>query len=152
RGRDVGDRAVGDAEEDEIGILVAQRDAPLREARGEGRPDAPARADDVNALDHWSRSSPRRVPGRIESTPQAMSGDCPRTWRDQPILAAIRCSSATFTSGQSSSITAYQAESRRSPPRTSMCLRWMPSNWDGSAARAARARSFVASVLNSTRR
>src|SRR6478736_4019486 len=62
-------------------------------------------------------------------------------------FASTRAASAAFTSGQSSSITLYQAESRRSPPRTSMCLRKMPSNSAGSAARAARARSFVASVL-----
>jgi enterochelin esterase family protein len=56
------------------------------------------------------------------------------------------------TAGQSSSMTAYQAESRFSPPRTSMCLRNTPSNSAGSAASAARERSFRASVLNSTRR
>src|SRR5205823_14800522 len=61
-------------------------------------------------------------------------------------------SSAAFTEGQSSSITAYQAESRRSLPRTTMCLRWIPSNSAGRAASARRARSFLASVLNSTRR
>ncbi len=33
-----------------------------------------------------------------------------------------------------------------------MCRRWTPSNCDGSAASAARARPFSASVLNSTRR
>ena len=67
--------------------------------------------------------------------------------------ASTRCrrSRFAFTSGHSSSSTLYQAESRRSPPRTSMCLRWTPSNCAGSAASAARDRSFSASVLNSTR-
>ena len=54
-----------------------------------------------------------------------------------------RRSRLAFTSGQSSSITAYHAESRRSSPRTSMCLRKRPSNSAGSAASAARARSFA---------
>ena len=68
------------------------------------------------------------------------------------VLPASRSRSAAFTAGQSSSITAYHAESRRSPPRTSMCLRNTPSNSAGSAASAARDRSFCESVLNSTRR
>ncbi len=67
-------------------------------------------------------------------------------------LLASRSSRFAFTSGQSSSITEYHAESRRSPPRTIMCLRKTPSNVAGNAARAARERSFAASVLNSTRR
>src|SRR5689334_8782385 len=67
-------------------------------------------------------------------------------------FAATRASSAALTCGQSSSITLYQAESRRWPPRTSMCLRKTPSNWAGRAASAARERSLPASVLNSTRR
>lgn len=67
-------------------------------------------------------------------------------------LFASRRSRFAFTSGQSSSITEYQAESRRSPPRTIMCLRKTPSKTAGSAASAARERSLRASVLNSTRR
>jgi hypothetical protein len=67
-------------------------------------------------------------------------------------LLASRASRFSFTTGQSSSSTAYHAESRRSPPRTSMCFRNTPSNVAGSAASAARERSFAASVLNSTRR
>src|SRR6476619_5507198 len=63
-----------------------------------------------------------------------------------------RSSSPAFTSGQSSSITAYQAESRRSPPRTSWCLRATPSNAAPTFSSAGRERSFKASVLNSTRR
>src|SRR6266516_4506546 len=54
-----------------------------------------------------------------------------------------RCSSAALTCGQSSSMTAYHAESRRSPPRTTMCLRWIPSN---SAGRAASARRLADAV------
>ena len=49
-------------------------------------------------------------------------------------------------------MTAYHAESRRSPPRTTMCLRKTPSNSAPRPASAARDRPFVASVLNSTRR
>src|SRR3954449_10976413 len=48
-------------------------------------------------------------------------------------------------------MTEYHAESRRCPPRTSMCLRWTPSKAAGIPASARRARSFTASVLNSTR-
>src|SRR5262249_3939915 len=62
-----------------------------------------------------------------------------------------RASSAAFVRGQSSSITAYHAESRRCPPRTSMCLRKTPSN-SANDASAARERALSASVLNSTRR
>src|SRR5207302_3394462 len=64
----------------------------------------------------------------------------------------IRSSSVAFAAGQSSSITAYHAESRRSPPRTSMCLRATPSNLAPTFSSAGRERSFEASVLNSTRR
>ena len=56
------------------------------------------------------------------------------------------------TSGHSSSITLYQAESRRCPPRTSIDLRCTPSNCAGSAAIAPRERSLRASVFSSTRR
>ena len=56
------------------------------------------------------------------------------------------------TSGHSSSMTLYQAESRRCPPRTSIDLRCTPSNCAGSAAIAPRERSFRASVFSSTRR
>ena len=50
--------------------------------------------------------------------------------------AATRSRSASRTTGHSSSTTLYQAESRFWPPRTSMCLRWMPSNAAGSPASA----------------
>ena len=49
-------------------------------------------------------------------------------------------------------MTLYQAESRRTPSRTSICLRCTPSNCAGSAAIAPRERSLRASVFSSTRR
>ena len=79
----------------------------------------------------------------------------PRGDRARPRVPATRPSRRrrfARTSGHSSSRTLYQAESRFSPPRTSMCLRWIPSNCAGSAAIAPRERSFSASVFSSTRR
>ena len=49
-------------------------------------------------------------------------------------------------------MTLYQAESRCCPPRTSIGLRWTPSNCAGRAAIAPRERSLRASVFSSTRR
>ena len=76
----------------------------------------------------------------------------PRGRQSENQAAATRSRSASRTTGHSSSTTLYQAESRFWPPRTSMCLRWMPSNAAGRPASAGRARSLSASVLNSTRR
>src|SRR4029078_2829133 len=64
---------------------------------------------------------------------------------------AHRASSNATVRCQSSSITAYHAESRRCPPRTSMCLRKTPSH-SANAASAARDAALSAAVLNSTRR
>ena len=51
RGRDLGDRTVGHAEEHEIGMVAAEREPALAEARRDGRAD-PAAADHVDASDH----------------------------------------------------------------------------------------------------
>ena len=113
----VRDRGVRNAEQGELRVFP-QRDAALLEARGEGRTDAAA-SDDVDDLN-------------IKL--QFRSGYRARSSLRQVTLCHLverRRSSAALTRGQSSSITAYHAESRRSPPRTSMCLRWMPSNSAG---------------------
>ena len=48
-----GDGAVRNAEQDDFGVVLAQRDAPLLEASGDGRADT-ATADHVHAFDsHW---------------------------------------------------------------------------------------------------
>ena len=76
---------------------------------------------------------------------------CAELYRRLSAERLRRSSRFCRTTGHSSSVTEYQAESRRAPSRTSMCLRKMPSNRAGSASSAARERSFSASVLNSTR-
>src|SRR5256885_601752 len=50
------DRAVRHADEHELGLVLAQLDAALSEARRQRRPDA-AGADHLNRLDHRSSSS-----------------------------------------------------------------------------------------------
>ena len=89
------------------------------------------------------------VPGAVRSRRGERSGAAVSRRR-----ASTRCGARGSPSRRATRrrATLYQAESRRSPPRTSMCFRWTPSNCAGSAARAARERSFSASVLNSTRR
>ncbi len=62
-GRDLGDRAVGDAEQDELGVVLAHGDLALGETRADGATDAAARTDDVDALDHFLGSSSSRIPG-----------------------------------------------------------------------------------------
>ena len=54
--RHVGNGRVRDAEEDDVGIVLAHGDAALAQAGGDGRTDA-ARTDDVDSLDHFCRSS-----------------------------------------------------------------------------------------------
>ena len=46
------DGAIGDAQQDELWRCRVEHDASLREPRGHRRADAPARADDLNTLDH----------------------------------------------------------------------------------------------------
>src|SRR6185503_8478116 len=68
RRRDLDDHAVGDAEEDELGVALAERYAPLGEARSDGTAHAAARTDDVDALDHVAGSSSLRIPGSMQHT------------------------------------------------------------------------------------
>ena len=51
-GGDLGDRAIGHAQEHELRALTAQLDAALGETRAHGAADAATRTDDVDALDH----------------------------------------------------------------------------------------------------
>src|SRR5262249_22003418 len=68
----------------------------------------------------------------------------------QPTCLSILLSSIAFTRGQSSSTTAYQAESRIESDNF-MCLRAMPSKLAPTPSSAPRTRRLRASVLNSTR-
>jgi len=62
RRRDLGDRAVGNAQEDELRLAPLQADAALGEPRGERGADAPC-ADDVDCLDHGWLQFRIRIPG-----------------------------------------------------------------------------------------
>ena len=168
-GRPCGDRVGRDAR---VLLPRAERaDRPRRHGRGAPRHGDGRRLLDADergrGLPH--RRPPHRVPplgaararcvrratscsatGASSSAPPsssrtASSSRAPAARRScaAPERQPNRRSRLAFTSGQSSSITAYHAESRRSPPRTSMCLRKTPSNSAGSAASAARARSFA---------
>ncbi len=55
--RDRCDRAVRDAEEDELGVVGIEDEAALREPGAHRRADAATRADDSHGLDHSSGSS-----------------------------------------------------------------------------------------------
>src|SRR4029450_2459678 len=100
-----------------------------------GAPHAAARSDDGDALDHsWLQFLADTGHGGVYSTD-----------------SANRSVRMARTLGQSSSTTLYQALSRFSPPRTSMCLRWIPSNVAPIASIALREPSFTRSVLSSTR-
>src|SRR5262249_57629077 len=68
----------------------------------------------------------------------------------QPTCLSILLSSIAFTRGQSSSTTAYQAESRIESD-SFMCLRAIPSKLAPTPSSAPRTRRLRASVLNSTR-
>src|SRR6187455_1685908 len=70
---DLRDRAVGDAEEHERRLALAKGYAPLNEARRDGTPDAAARTDDVDALDHVAGSSSSRIPGTDSLAKTAVS-------------------------------------------------------------------------------
>ena len=92
-------------------------DAALGEARAHRGADAAARADDSDAA-RSSRGSSSVSGYRAAGEVAACDLSVP----------ASRASSCARTAGQSSSVTLYQALSRFSPSRTSMCLRWIPSN------------------------
>src|SRR5262245_9509489 len=139
-GRDFGYCTVGNAQEDEVRVGGVERHAALEEAAAHCRADAPARAHDANTLDHVVCSSSR--PG------YRATGKCAL----RSYFSARRATRRACTPGQSSSVTLNHALSRFSPPRTSMCLRWTPSNVAPRAARAPHERSLEASVLNSTLR
>ena len=60
---DLADRAVGDAEEHELGVAVVEREPALEQARSDGRAD-PAAADHIDTFDHAVRAPvPRGIPG-----------------------------------------------------------------------------------------
>ena len=60
---DLGDRAVGDAEQNELGLVVVEEHAALGEARAHRGTDAAARAYDSDSLDHRWLQFRFRIPG-----------------------------------------------------------------------------------------
>jgi predicted ATPase len=68
-----GNGHVRDAEEDDVGVVLAHADAALAEAGGDGRTDA-ARTDDVGSLDHDLAPAPNRMPGTADCTRAARRG------------------------------------------------------------------------------
>ena len=62
-GRDLRDGTVGHTEQNELRLVLRQRDAALGEAGAHRRADATARADDVNSLEVGHGSSSVRIPG-----------------------------------------------------------------------------------------
>jgi hypothetical protein len=52
RGCDLGNCAVGDAQENESRVVRGQKNTALGEPAAHSAPDATARTDDVDALDH----------------------------------------------------------------------------------------------------
>ena len=114
------------------GVGCVVRDASLGEPRAHRRADAPARAHDPDSFDHSSAPVPARDTGQ-------------RKCALRPYLSASRASRCSRTVGHSASVTLYHALSRFSPPRTSMWLRWTPSNVAPSAS-SARQRALVLRV------
>ena len=150
-------------------IAEGQRLRPARRARAHRGPDTRAhREDDPYTPLSSAREVAERPARRARALPQLPGRAPPRLPRLRPgaldearaFVEELRASQArpsrpssrSRTAGHSSSSTLYQALSRFSPPRTSMCLRWMPSKVAPSASSAPRERSFSASVLSSTRR
>ena len=114
-GRDLGDRPVGDAEEDELGLVGVEARRRARASRAltaePTRPLAPTIR--MLSIISWLQF-PFGIPGS-------------RSVASRAYFPASRASRRARTAGHSSSVTLYQALSRFSPSRTSMCLRWMPS-------------------------
>ena len=71
RGRDLGDRAVGDAEEDEVRARSVRIDSALAKACAHGAADAATRTDDVDVLDHAVAPVPRGYRARRSIAPAA---------------------------------------------------------------------------------
>ena len=65
----IGDRAVGNAQENECRLVVVQPQAALSEPSAHRRADAAARADHMNAVDHWSLQFRGRIPGSRRVAP-----------------------------------------------------------------------------------
>ena len=63
----VGNGRVRDAEEDDVGVVLAHGYAALAQAGGEGRTDA-ARTDDIDSFDHALAPAPNRMPGTADCT------------------------------------------------------------------------------------
>ena len=105
------------------GVGASSEDAPLCEPRAHCRADAPARADDLDALDHSLAPVPVRDTGQRKCASSRLPLGKPR-FETRPNRGPLVVGDA------------YHALSRFSPPRTSMCLRWTPSKVAPSASSA----------------
>ena len=136
RGRDLGDRAVGDAEEDELRARRVQGRRPARAgARRSPTRRVQRRSHELSRSSAWLQFR-CRIPGRRSVALATEAAQQVRPHR-RPLVVEHAVPRRVAT---------------QPAPRTSMCLRWMPSNCAGSAAIAPRERSLRASVFSSTRR
>ena len=154
-GSDLGDRGVGDAEEDQLRVGGAHGDAPLAQPRGDSRADA-ARADDVDCPHvRWLqlRSGCRAEPTHTRSSER-------RARRQPHGDDAVGCLAARrVTRHRGDEVVALERESRRSSTAATVAVRGTsrssaisPKKSPGRAASSRRRRSRPTRRLRRSRR